>query len=344
MFSVIIPLYNKAPYLERALLSVLKQTFRDFEIIVVDDGSTDDGPEIVRKVFSSDYLTAHQLQIPLGGFQFISQSNQGVSTARNKGVKVAQGEYVAFLDADDWWNATFLEEMKILIEQFPEARIYGSSYFKVKDGKNIPAQIGVENGFTIGLINYFQVYAKTLWMPLTSISVVIPKDVFTQENGFNPNLKLGEDFDLWVRIAMKQPVAFLNKPLTYYNQDVDRKNRAIGEKLYEPSEHMLFSDYGFYQQNKDFVFLYEKLALYGLQPYYLKGKNKEEVQRILHSIEWKNHSVKYYFYYKVLPKFVLKAWVNLKKGYVSLKRKYYQKKQHDFLCLMYGEVSRLRQR
>jgi hypothetical protein len=155
--------------------------------------------------------------------------------------------------------------------------------------------------------------------------VVIPKDVFTQENGFNPNLKLGEDFDLWVRIAMKQPVAFLNLPLTYYNQDVDRKNRAIGEKLYEPSVHMLFSDYGSYQQNKDFVFLFEKLALYGLQPYYLSGKNKEKVQRILHFIEWKNHSVKYYFYYKVLPKFVLKAWVNLKKGYVSLKRKYYQK-------------------
>jgi hypothetical protein len=162
-------------------------------------------------------------------------------------------------------------------------------------------------------------------MPVCTDTAVVPKKIFEEEHGFKVQLKLGEDFDLWVRIAMKHPVAFLNEPLAYYHQDVEQNNRAVGEKLYEPSEHMLFSDYASYQQNKDFVFLYEKLALYGLQPYYLKGKNKDEVQRILHSIHWKDHSLKYYFDYKILPKFVLKAWVNLKKGYVSLKRKYYQK-------------------
>ena len=66
-----------------------------------------------------------------------------------------------------------------------------------------------------------------MWMPLTSISVCIPKKVFEEENGFKPNLKLGEDFDLWVRIALKYPVAFLNKPLAYYNQDVDVKTRVL---------------------------------------------------------------------------------------------------------------------
>lgn len=325
MFSVIIPLYNKAPYIEKALHSVLKQTYRDFEIIVVDDGSTDDGVAIVKKIFSAEYLKAHQLQMPCKGFQLVSQANQGVSSARNNGAKAAQENYLAFLDADDEWHPDFLVKMKQLIEQFPDAGLWASSYYIVKNGRNRLATVGVEKDFSKGIINYFQVYAKTLCMPVWTGAAIVPKKIFEEENGFKSQLKLGEDFDLWVRIAMKYPVVFLNEPLAYYHQDVDQKNRAIGEKLYEPSEHMLFSDYGSYQQNKDFVFLYEKLALYGLQLYYLKGKNKDEVQRILHSIHWKDHSLKYYFDYKILPKFVLKAWVNFKKVYVSLKRKYYQK-------------------
>jgi glycosyltransferase involved in cell wall biosynthesis len=321
MFSVIIPLYNKAPYIEKALQSVLQQTFRDFEIIVVDDGSTDNGAKIVKNIFSPHYLAARQLQIPLKGFQFISQPNQGVSTARNNGVKAAQGEYIVFLDADDWWNATFLEEMKILIDQFPEAGIYGSSYFKVKDGKNIPAQIGVENGFTIGLINYFQVYAKTLWMPLTSISVVIPKDVYTQENGFNPNIKLGEDFDLWVRIASKFPVAFLNRTLAYYNQDIDKKNRAVGDKFYRPREHFLFSDYQLLQTNEDFKFLYDRLTLYGLLPYYLRGINAVETDEILKKVNWEEQEFKYRLYYKILPRTIVKNYFSFLKVLYQIKRR-----------------------
>jgi len=325
MFSVIIPLYNKAPYIEKALQSVLQQTFRNFEIIVVDDGSTDNGAEIVKKVFSTDYLTAHQLQIPLKGFQLISQPNQGVSTARNNGAKQAKENYLAFLDADDEWHPEYLAKMMRLIEQFPDAGLWASSYYIVKNGRNRLATVGVEKDFSKGIINYCQVYAKTLCMPVCTDTAIVPKKVFEEEHGFKPQLKLGEDFDLWVRIVMKHPVAFLNEPLAYYHQDVEQKDRAIGDKLYEPSEHMLFSDYSTYQQNTDFVFLYEKLALYGLQAYYLKGKNKEDVKRILHNIHWKEHSLKYYFDYKILPKFVLKAWVNFKKRYVSLKRKYNQR-------------------
>ncbi len=320
MFSVIVPVYNKAPYIEKALLSVLQQTFRDFEIIVVDDGSTDDGVAIVKKIFSADYLTEHQLQMPCKGFQLISQPNQGVSSARNNGAKVAQENYLAFLDADDEWHPDYLAKMKQLIEQFPDIGLWASSYYIVKNGRNRIAPVGVEKDFRQGIINYFQVYAKTLCMPVCTDTAIVPKEIFEKEHGFKPQLKLGEDFDLWVRIAMKYPVVFLNEPLAYYHQDVEQKNRAIGEKLYKPSEHMLFSDYSSYQQHKDFVFLYEKLALYGLQPYYLKEKNKEEVKHILQTIRWKEHPFKYYFSYKILPKFVLNAWVNFKKVYVSLKR------------------------
>ncbi|MEA4986428.1 hypothetical protein SDC9_44973 [bioreactor metagenome] len=301
MFSVIIPLYNKSQYVEKAIRSVSVQTFQEFELIVVDDGSVDNGVEIVESLFQK--LTA-----PSGGWSIKTQSNSGVSTARNNGVKSAKYNYIAFLDADDWWEPDFLEEMKKLIEDYPEAGIYGCNYYFVKNKVLRVAPLGLEAGFKKGLINYLQVYAKTLCMPLTSISVVVPKSVFTAEQGFKPNLKLGEDFDLWVRIAAKYPVAFINKPLAYYNQDVALSGRAVNDRLYEIHEHMLFVDYGDLMHESDFRHLYERLALYGLLPYYLAGKHRPEINKILASVSWSQHEYKYRLYYLILPRRIVKCW------------------------------------
>jgi len=253
----------------------------------------------------------------------IEQQNQGVSVARNNGAKIAKYDYITFLDADDWWEPAFLEHMKGLIEEFPQAGIYGSSYFKVKNGKNIQANIGVESGFKSGLINYCQVYAKTLYMPLTSISTIIKRTIFESEDGFKPMLKLGEDFDLWLRVCMKYPVAFLNIPLAYYNQDVELKNRAIGPKLYEPGQHMLFTDYSEFISDPDFRNLFEKLAVYSLLPYYLDNKNKKQVDLILKGIDWKNHSYGDRLYYLILPKTVVKLWTKFLKLGSMAKQKFY---------------------
>lgn len=312
MFSIIIPLYNKAPYIEKAILSVAAQSFQDFELIVIDDGSTDDS------LANAQHILAN-LTPPLGGWGVVEQKNQGVSTTRNNGVALARYDYIAFLDADDWWEPTFLEEMKALIAAYTEAGIYGSSYFKVKRNVKIPANIGVPPNFVSGYINYFSTYSKTMWMPLTSISVVIPKTVFSESGGFNPRLKLGEDFDLWYRIALKHPVAFLNKALACYNQDVGQANRAIGTKLYAPEEHMLFSDYSALKNNAGFRHLYEVLAVYGLMPYYLANKNRKEVQQILAGIQWKNHALKYRICYRVLPRIFVKAWFQLLKTGANFK-------------------------
>ncbi len=295
MFSVIIPLYNKAPYVAKAIESVLNQTFREFEVIVVNDGSQDNSLEEVRK------FTDSRLSI-------INQENSGVSTARNNGVKQAKYPYVCFLDADDWWANTFLEEMEGLITEFPDFGIYGTSYYIVKNGKNRVAPIGVPHGFERGVIDYCKVYAETLCMPLTSISIAMPKTVFESENGFKPALKLGEDFDLWVRVALKHKVAFLNKPLAYYNQDVEVANRAVGMRFYKPEEHMLFTDYGKFMENSGFRFLYERLALYGLLPYYLNNANSEEVAKILNKIDWSRHENRYKLFYKNLPKQAVKSY------------------------------------
>jgi len=227
MFSVIVPLYNKELYILKAVDSVLNQTFNDFELIIVNDGSTDNSLEKVRLRIDSR-------------IRILDQENAGVSTARNNGVKQAKYNYIAFLDADDWWGPDYLMEMKCLIEEFPDAGIYGSKYFIVKNGNSKVAGIGVEPGFTNGIINYCRVYAKTLCMPLWTGATILKKSVFESEGGFKPNLKLGEDFDLWIRIALKYPVAFLNKPLAYYNQDVEVANRGVSRKLYEKEAYFSF--------------------------------------------------------------------------------------------------------
>lgn len=303
MFSVIIPLYNKAAYVEKAIRSVLDQTYREFELIVVDDGSTDDGSAKVKRLFST-------LTPPFGGWGAVSQPNQGVSVARNNGVKVAKYDYIAFLDADDWWEPVFLEEMKGLIEEFPEAGIYGSSYYIVKNGRKRVAPIGVAPDFKSGIINYCRVYASTLCMPLSSISVIIPKAIFEQEKGFKPGLKLGEDFDLWIRMALNYPVAFLNKSLAYYNQDVELEDRAIGGKLYEVEQHMLFNlDYLETEEkrNPDLKQLLDNLRVYSLLPYYLVKKRRQDALRELKKVDWNNQSRSAKLQYRQ-PVFLLKAY------------------------------------
>ena len=310
MFSIIIPLYNKAAYIQKAIQSVLSQTFKQYEIIIVNDGSTDNSLEVL-----------NACPISTLDYQLIDQPNQGVSTARNNAIKLAKYNYIAFLDADDWWEPTYLEEMKTLITDFPQAGIYSSGYYIMKFNKKQIAEIGVEPDFKSGYINYFQVYSKKLSMPVWTGATIVKKSIFDYEPGFKSNLKLGEDFDLWVRVAMKYPVAFLNKPLSYYNQDVELANRAIGAKLYNPQEHMLFTDYGELNRDMEFKYLYERLALYGLLPYYLAEKNKVEIESILSRINWQQHELKYRLYYQVLPKRIVRAWFQLLKfGYV-LKRK-----------------------
>ena len=249
MFSVIIPLYNKAAYVEKAIRSVAAQTFREFEVIVVDDGSTDIvAPQPSRNKIGTGSKGGAGLsysdieQLINGRGRIIKQKNSGVSVARNNGVALANHPYICFLDADDWWAPTYLEEMKALIDEFPDAGIYGSSYYIVKNGRERPAAIGVEPGFEKGTINYCQVYARTLIMPLWTGAVVVPKAIFDEQKGFKPTLKLGEDFDLWIRIALRHPVVLLNKPLAYYNQDVEVASRGVvQDKIYEKSSFITFN-------------------------------------------------------------------------------------------------------
>ena len=230
-FSIIIPLYNKAPYVRKALESVFAQTYTDYELIVVDDGSTDGSADIAEAILQE--ATPHR-PIASSPYRLLKQTNAGVSAARNSGVAVSSGDYVTFLDADDWWEPTYLERMAQLIKDYPDAGLYASNYFYHKDGINI-----IKVDIPTGYFNYPKEYYKNFAMPVTSISVVIPRIVYDLVGGFPLGIKLGEDFLLWAKIALQYKVAFLNEPLAYYNNTLLPNYRAT-YNLHAPKHHMLF--------------------------------------------------------------------------------------------------------
>ena len=282
-FSVIIPLYNKSPYVAKAISSVLAQTFTDYELIIVDDGSKDDSFAMALKAIEG-HKRCH----------IYRQKNAGVSVARNIGVGLSRSDYLCFLDADDWWEPDFLMEVSRLIEEFPDAGIYGTNYTIVNETKHKTrvAEIDVEEGFERGYINYCQTYAKTMYMPLTSISVAIPRSVFDEMKGFPKGIKLGEDFLLWIRIVLKYKVVFLNKPMAFYNQDVDVTNRGVG-RLHKPEEHMLWNlDFLASEEvsNPDYKQLVDNLRTYGLYPYYLSNEYHDAAKKELEKVDWQRQT------------------------------------------------------
>ncbi len=304
-FSVIIPLYNKAPYIAKAIESVLAQIFNDFELIIVDDGSTDNSVEIAKEAVAGRKNCV-----------LLLQENAGVSMARNNGVAASRGDYLCFLDADDWWKPTYLEEMSHMIESFPEAGIYGTNYTIVNETKRKTrvASVGVDKGFERGYINYCQVYAKTMYMPLWTGAVCIPKSVFAEFGGFPKGIKLGEDFLLWIRIALKYKVAFLNKPLSYYNQDVDIHNRGVTDWGYSPDSFMTFHFNqleSFEKNNDDLKVLLDRLRVYSLMRFKMSNAFPQQVKEEISKVDFNNVDKKYWFYYK-LPYPIIWIWINIR--------------------------------
>lgn len=190
--SVIIPLYNKRPYIRRALESVLAQTFQNFEVLVIDDGSQDGSADEAR-VFTDQRI------------RIITQENVGVSIARNRGITESTGALVAFLDADDEWQPNLLATLIALNERFPDAGALGTAYV-VEQSDGIfctPAFPHTPTAPTGGLLeDYF--IAPHLWTSATAVLRKVLDDV----GGFQPGIRYGEDMDLWVRIALKYPIAW----------------------------------------------------------------------------------------------------------------------------------------
>ena len=196
-FSVVIPLYNKGPYIKRTLDSVLKQTIQSFEIIVIDGGSTDNGPSVV-KDFDDPRI------------RFFQQKRTGVSAARNQGVNISQSDFIAFLDADDEWMPQHLETIQKLQKKFPQAGAYTTAY-KIQE---VSGRLRWAKYRAIpptpweGLIPSYFKSAALGEIPVLMATVCIPKNIFIEMGGFSEGSWYGEDADLFGKIALKYPIAF----------------------------------------------------------------------------------------------------------------------------------------
>lgn len=281
-FSVIVPLYNKAPYVRKALDSVIAQTFTDWECIVINDGSSDNSLEVV-KDFVGEFKI-YDLR-----FKIVDQSNAGVAAARNRGVKESLGYYVCFLDADDWWEPTFLEEMDKLIKEYPDAGIYASNYIYYKPGKTHVA-LNLERGD----IDYPKAYYEGSAMPVWTGATCMPRKVFDEMGGFPLGIKLGEDFLLWAKTALHYPVAFSEKPLAYYNNDVPASLRAT-RNLHAPQHNMLFHLDPLIEElhrtpyivHRDaWTQLFDKLRTTGLLDYWLDNRYHNAAATELAKVDW----------------------------------------------------------
>lgn len=225
-FSVIIPLYNKENHIQRAIKSVLNQTHQQFEIIIVDDGSTDES------LHKAKAFNDHRIKL-------FTRTNGGVSSARNYGIKKSSYDYVGLLDADDTWKPGFLESIKKIINEFPGAGAYATHYEFIDGSKPTPANVNVSliSG-SAGKVNYFKSALKS---PLiTASSVVIKKSIFNEVGYFSTDLTRGEDLEMWCRIALNYPIVYLNETLARYYKNSD--NRATGSPSNYSKSIMKYSE------------------------------------------------------------------------------------------------------
>lgn len=206
--SVVIPVYNKRRYLRRALESVLAQTRGDFEVILVDDGSTDGSLDAIREIRDSRV-------------RCVSQSNAGVSAARNTGIRLARAPLVAFLDADDTWEPEFLEAMLALRWMYPDAGLYGSAYSIQQPGRpaeraNIAGLPKLRQRFLSR--DYFRIGTRGE-LPVSASSVMIPRKFLLKIGGFPVGERMGEDQHVWWRICVEHAFAYDRRALATYHRD-----------------------------------------------------------------------------------------------------------------------------
>ena len=195
--TVLMTVYNGEQYIRRSLDSVLAQTLRPYEIIVVDDGSTDGMAAVVRAEYG-DRVT------------LIQQPNGGLANARNHGLQVATGDYVALLDVDDWWAPTKLERQAALLDARPDVIATYTSLITVTE----------QTGATEEVV---AVPATTLWPQirwenpaLAPAAVMVRRSVLAEVGNFTENMRSCEDWDCWFRLLRRGKMAEIAEPLTYY--------------------------------------------------------------------------------------------------------------------------------
>lgn len=232
-FSVVIPLYNKSEHIVETLQSAVNQKNQDYEIIIIDDGSTDESMEKVKSIESDKIHIFHQ-------------ENQGVAVARNMGIMQANGEYIAFLDADDVWHTNYLQTIDYLVSHYPQSDIFVTAYdILMKNGrKNQSMQLSPREGC---LESYWLTLKQKYDFVWTS-ATVIRKEALVNAGMFKPGEKIGQDLDMWARVARNNPrVAYSAKSCVTYTRNAQENARtrvkiAWAEAFLEDLEEELRND------------------------------------------------------------------------------------------------------
>ena len=220
MFSIVIPLYNKELSIGDTIVSVLNQKFKDFELLIINDGSTDKSLDVVKTIKD------HRIRI-------IDQKNQGVSSARNRGVNESLYDFIAFLDGDDIWKNNHLEVLYKMHQEFSDASVFVTSFDYSNDraifrNKRVKEVSKVENYFEEAITENI----------ITSSNVLVKKNAFKVVGLFNENIKYGEDLDLWYRLAQKFDIIKSTKVTAIYR--VDAENRSEHKQnLYKCFEYYI---------------------------------------------------------------------------------------------------------
>lgn len=227
LFSVIIPLYNKEEHIFETIQHVLSQSITSFELIVVDDGSTDNGPSIVESIQDSRVRMIHQ-------------ENAGVAAARNRGIRDSRGQYICFLDADDIWERDFLETAENLFRTFSQAEMVCPSY-QVSYGDRIvhPLWRSVNLEKDGYVEDFYEMATAPFWI-CNSSCVAIKRDLLMKlEYWFPEGETVYEDFDLWIRLGSICKVAHSNKIcVTYQRGTSDNARKAHTAKIVYSATYM----------------------------------------------------------------------------------------------------------
>jgi glycosyltransferase involved in cell wall biosynthesis len=239
--SVIIPTYNRAYLIERAIQSVLNQTYHNFEIIIVDDGSTDNTEEVIKKFLKYDKR-----------INYIKyEKNKGGSAARNTGIKAARGEYIAFQDSDDEWFSEKLEkQMRVFENVSSEVGVVYTGFWRIEDKKKkyIPSD---KISHKEGNIHNELLEGNFVGMP----TVIIRKECFEKVGMFDENLPRLQDWELIIRLSKYYDFKCIDEPLlvSYYISDSISSNN---EALHNAFEIILIKHFNFFIKNKKLLSKY----------------------------------------------------------------------------------------
>ena len=298
-FSVVIPLYNKENYIQDTIESALNQTFTDFEIIVVNDGSTDEGLKVAEQIEDSR-------------IKIFSTINGGVSRARNYGVEKAQSDYIVFLDADDYWYTQHLEKLNVLTSTFPNHSWFASAYEKRYSSnliKSINSPILNKGKEWFGEVSDFFMHSFIDCLTSSS-SVAMKKEFFISLEGFDTKISHGEDTDLWVRAGLKENLIFSNKVTVQYNLTSNNRSSIINIR---DRKNLNFNKFSKEEKNNKYLKKYLDLNRYSLALQYKMAKNNKMYNDLCETIDFGNLNNKQLFLLKT-PTFLLISLLKIKKS------------------------------